>query len=374
MKKLYWWIQQINRIGGTEMVSIYLANHLCDKYDITIISTTKIDGEIPYQINPKIKLESLNIPQRVEQYDFLSKKYLKHFRIFSYLGLVFQIAYYYIFRRNHYRSLMEGKIGHDTLICSSIDTYLLAPMKGRVFFHYHFDSESFFKRDYFAIKRSRIPNKFIFLSKATMDEVAAEREDLKDKVTYIYNPIRFKPELNLDYNDNTITFIGRYAEQKNPILALDIAKSLKEKGFNFKMKMFGYGPLNEKIKKYHQDNHLEDVVSLNGFSNDVKKEIFSSDVLLVTSKYEGFGLAMSEANALSRPWVSSNWGTVIQERLMPGRNGIIVDSENPEDYANTLIELLNDKERLNHMKKASYEESQKLSKEAIIPLWEELLG
>lgn len=376
MKKIYWWVQQLNRIGGTEMVTIDLANSLCDTYDITLISTVKIEGEIPYKIDPRIKVMSLGIPTRCERYDYLSKKYLSHGRIFSYLGLVFQIGHYYVFRRNHYRRLIQKHLLEEdaTLIGSSIDTYILSPKKGRVFFHYHFDSDSFFGRDRKMIKMSRVPDKFIFLSESTMNEVIAKRNDLKDKATFIYNPIRFEPVKNVEYHNNTILFVGRYAAQKNPILALDIAKSLKEKNFQFKLKMFGEGPLNDDVKKYQLDNNLEDVVEVNPFSNEIEKEILSSDLLLVTSKYEGFGLAMSEANALSRPWISSNWGSILKERLSLGRNGIVIDSENPEDYANAIIDLLNDKDRLENMKKASYEESKKLSKEVIVPKWKELLG
>lgn len=376
MKKIYWWVQQLNRIGGTEMVTIDLANHLCDTYDITLISTVKIEGKIPYEIDPRIKVVSLEIPTRCERYDYLSKKYLSHGRIFSYLGLVFQIGHYYVFRRHHYRRLIEKHLLDEdaTLIGSSIDTYMLSPKNGRVFFHYHFDSDSFFGRDYKMIKMSRVPDKFIFLSEATKNEVIAKREDLKDKATFIYNPIRFEPVKNEEYHNNTILFVGRYAEQKNPILALDIAKALKEKNFNFKLKMFGEGPLNEDVKKYQLDNHLADVTEVNPFSNNIKEEILNSDLLLVTSRYEGFGLAMSEANALSRPWISSNWGSILKERLSKGRNGIVIDGENPEDYAKAIMDLLNDKDRLLEMKKASYEESKKLSKEVIIPKWKELLG
>ena len=376
MKKIYWWVQQLNRIGGTEMVTIDLANHLCDTYDITLISTVKIEGKIPYEIDPRIKVMSLEIPTRCERYDYLSKKYLSHGRIFSYLGLVFQIGHYYVFRRHHYRRLIEKHLLDEdaTLIGSSIDTYMLSPKKGRVFFHYHFDSDSFFGRDYKMIKMSRVPDKFIFLSEATKNEVIAKREDLKDKATFIYNPIRFEPVENEEYHNNTILFVGRYAEQKNPILALDIAKVLKEKSFSFKLKMFGEGPLNEDVKKYQLDNHLEDVTEVNPFSNNIKEEILNSDLLLITSRYEGFGLAMSEANALSRPWISSNWGSILKERLSEGRNGIVIDSENPEDYVKAIMDLLNDKDRLLEMKKASYEESKKLSKEVIIPKWKELLG
>ena len=375
MQKIYWWIQQINRIGGTEMVSIDLANALCDRYDITMLSTTEIIGDIPYKLDKRIKVDSLGLPSKVERVDYYSKEYLSHFRIISFLILMMQVAHYYVFHRHHYQKLVEAKLDENTtLICSSIDTYMLAPKKGRVFFHYHFDSESFFKRDYFAIKRARVPDKFIFLADSTRNEILTKRKDLKDKSVYIYNPIRFEPELDLTYHNNTIVFVGRYAEQKNPLLALAIAKSLKEKGFNFKLKMFGGGALDKEVREYQSNHHLEDVVEINGFSNDINHELLNADVLLVTSSYEGFGLAMSEANALSRPWVSTNWGSILNERLVENRNGIVIDSTNPEDFADALIKLLSNKETLKEMKQASYEESKKLSKDVIVPEWVKILG
>lgn len=376
MKKIYWWIQQINRIGGTEMVSLDLANSLVDHYDITFISTVKIREDIPYKIDPRIKLISLEIPPRCEQIDYLSKKYLKHFRIFSLLFLLLQIMYHYVIRRGHYRKKVYKLLEKDnaTLICSSIDTYLLAPKKGRVFFHYHFDSDSFFNRDGWAVKRSRRPDKFIFLSNATKNEITTKQPDLKDIATYIYNPIRFESVLNTDYFDNTIVFVGRYAEQKNPLLTLAIAKELKERNFKFKLKMFGNGPLLDEVMKYYEDNNLQDVVEINGFSEHVNEEILHSDMLLVTSRYEGFSLVMSEANALSRPWVSSNYGNTLKERLVKDRNGVVVEGENPKDYADAIIELLSDKDKLKKMKEYSYEESKKLSKEVIVPEWIKILG
>lgn len=376
MKKLYWWIQQINRIGGTEMVSLDLANELCNYYDITFISTVKIREGIPFKIDPRIKLTSLNIPPRCEQVDYLVRKYIKHFRIFSLLFLYLQIFFYYVIRKNHYRRVVYKMLKKDdaTLICSSIDTYMLAPKKGRVFFHYHFDSDSFLHRDKMGIFYSRRPDKFIFLSNSTRNEIIEKKPKLKDISTYIYNPIRYEPTLNTDYFNNTIIFVGRYAEQKNPLLTLAIAKELKDRNFSFKLKMFGNGPLLDAVTKYYQDNHLEDVVEIHGFSEHIDQELLHSDLLLVTSRYEGFSLVMSEANAMSRPWITSNYGNTLKERLAEGRNGAIIDGENPKDYADAIIDMLSDKDRLKKIKESSFEESKKLSKDVIIPQWIKLIG
>ena len=376
MKKIYWWIQQINRIGGTEMVTINLANELSKYFDITIISTVKTDGEIPYKMDENLKLMSLGIPKRCEQYDFYSHKYLSKGRIFSYLFLVIQIFFYYVLRRGHYRRLLQKKLLSEdaTLICSSIDTYLLAPKKGRVYFHYHFSPDTFFGRDKFLRKLSRKPDKYIFLSESTLKEIIQKDSSLNGHATYIYNPIRFDSVLDTSFNNNTITFVGRLSPEKGPFLALKIVEELKKRNFKFNFKMFGYGPLEEDVKKYIKDNNLENDVELHGYSSSIQDELLKSDLLLITSKYEGFGLALVEANAMSTPVITTNCSPSFLEILSVGKNGIIVDSESPSDFADEIIGLLNNKEKLKQMKEDSYKESLKLGKDKIIPKWIELLS
>lgn len=373
--KLYWWIQQINRIGGTEMVSIDLANSLINHYDITFISTVNTDGDIPYEMDNRIKLISLNIPKRCEQYEYLSKKYLSHFRIFSYLFLVLQIFFYYVLKRGSYRRRIEKMIMEEdaTLICSSVDTYMLSPKKGRVFFHYHFDSKTYFGRDNFFIKHSRKPDKWIFLSNTTRNEILEKKPELKECSTFIYNPIRYDSILNTDYHDNTMVFIGRYAEQKNPLLALAIAKELKDRNFSFKLKMYGDGPLTHDVHAYYDEHHLEDVVEINDFAKNVKEILLNADALLMTSRYEGFSLVMSEANAMSRPWILTNHGNTLRERVIPWKNGVVIDGEDPRDFADVIIKMFSDKNKLKEMKIGSFEESKKLSKEVIVPKWISLI-
>ncbi len=375
MKKIYWWIQQLNRLGGTEMVTVDIINGLVDKYDITLLTTVDSNESIPYQINPRVKVMSLGIPQRCEQYEHLSKRYLSHFRIFSYLFLVLQIFFHFVLRKRHYRKVVEEMIIRDdaTLICGAIDSYMLAPKKGKVYFHYHFSSEYLFKNDKFFLKHARRPDKWIFLCKTTRDELLNKAPHLYSNSTYIYNPTRFESVLDTHYNDNTILFVGRYSEVKNPLLALKIAKELKERNFSFKLNMFGDGPLKDELRNYVTDNNLNDVVIVNDFMTDIKEELLHSDILLVTSKSEGFSLAMSESNACSRPWVSTYWGNIIKERIVEGRNGVVIKSEDPKDFADEIISLLSDKDKLTSMKKASYEESKRFSKDAIINEWAKLL-
>ena len=377
MKKLYWCVQHVDEMGGAEMVSIDLMNHLVDNYDITCIATAEITKPLCYEIDKRIKVVSLNIPKTVTRFDDYANKYrLKH-KYFHVIGLALKSFYYYFLRKGHYRRYISKLISQDEgkIICSSADNYLYCPKKHYAIFHYHFNSVKFFSwSEQALLKMSRKPDEYVFLSKSTLDLVVAKKKKLKDKSSYIFNPVRYEPTLNTTYNKNRILFLGRYADQKNPLLALEVAKELKQQGLSFSLDMFGKGALENKMREFIKENNLEDNVSINDVTMDVRGELLKSDLLLFTSKYEGFGLVKIEANACSRPVITSNWGDTVYDVTEDGKDGYVINSVNPKDFANKIIEILSNKETLAKLKETSYKQSYKFAYSNIIPSWIKLLG
>jgi len=377
MKKIYWCVQQLNKVGGTEEVSIDLMNHLADKYDITLISTSEIEKDIVFSINPSIKTMSLNMPSEVARFDQYFALYFKKFHWIKLMKLLWETINSTFFKRHKIRKHLASLLKEDDslMICSALDSYWYAPKKGKVYFHFHFNSKVFFSLgNKLILLLSRKPDKYIFLSKSTLDIVTKKKPKIASKATYVYNPIRFAPELDLSYHDNTIIFAGRFAYQKNPLLALKVANALKEDNFPFKMKMFGQGSLLSEMEEYVKDNGLSSMVKINKTTNDFKSELKSSDLLLLTSRFEGFVLVKGEAASLSRPCISSNWGDTVYEMFHLGEDGFIVDSENPKDFAKKIEEVFSSKENLIRMKQKAYEYSKELSHEKILPVWEKILG
>jgi len=56
MKKIYWFLQQLKDLGGTETATISIANLLVSNYDITLVITSNEPNSIPYNIDKKIKI------------------------------------------------------------------------------------------------------------------------------------------------------------------------------------------------------------------------------------------------------------------------------------------------------------------------------
>ena len=111
----------------------------------------------------------------------------------------------------------------------------------------------------------------------------------------LYNDMK---ELFLKKDPLLLIWCGRLLNWKHPEIALKIASALKKRGYLFKLKIVGEGPMffdiQRKIKKYN----LEDSVSLIGSlsTNSVRELMENAGICLVTSdKQEGWGVVLNEA-------------------------------------------------------------------------------
>ncbi len=377
MKKLYWAIQNLDTLGGSEMVSINLANSLCNDFDITLIVVSKVTNEIVYKIDPKIRIINLGINPKLVRLNNYTKKYNDQHRYLASACLAIRCVLVMFLGRWHYRKKIKKLIDKDPglLICSSGETYMFAPKKVAKLYHYHFNSRLFFSfGDKFILAHSHKPNQFVFLSKTTRDVIVNKRKDLLDCSTYVYNPVRFESLLDTTYHNNSIAVVGRLIQQKNPMLALGVANELKTMNINFKMTFYGNGALKDEMVKYIKENELDAFVELVNETPGIKEAILNSDLLLLTSIYEGYPLVKGEANALSRPIISSNWGDTVYEIVHEGLDGYVIDSYEAKDYALKIKELFMDKDRLKTLKKTSYESSLNCSIEKIKLKWLEIIN
>ncbi len=378
IKKIFWCLQQLEYVGGTETVSIQLANNLVEKYDydITFIVAFKSNLEnCPYKINPKIKIIQLGIDIELARFSDNFNDYFSSFRFIKSSKLLNKLMSQFFFQIKKKRQYISSLLDDESLlICSSIESYCFAPKDKNVLFHFHFNSTSYFDSfTRFTLKHSNKPTKYIFLCKETMEKVISKDKAIKDKATFINNPCRFDLEKSFEYHNNTILFIGRYSTQKNPLLALKVAKVLKEKyDLDFKMNFYGEGGLIDEMQDYVSKNKLENQVSINSPSNDVETLLKNADLLLMTSIYEGLPLIKLEAESKSLPTISTNWGEPIEDIINDGINGYIVNSNKPTEIASKIYEVLSNKEELTKLKQSTYQNGNKYHLDTILDNWDKL--
>jgi len=139
-----------------------------------------------------------------------------------------------------------------------------------------------------------------------------------------------------DNNTFNIIWIGRFAEIKNPRLALEVLSILQNSSdFSFHLTMVGDGKLFNDCKNIAQNKNLK--VHFTGWKEDVSQELSQADLLLFTSENEGFGMVAVEAALEGILVLSTNSGG-ITDFIRHKVTGIIVD-QNPNEFAKAILEI-----------------------------------
>lgn len=145
-----------------------------------------------------------------------------------------------------------------------------------------------------------------------------------------------------------------------------------QKQIKSKLIIIGEGPDNEKITQFLEENpDLIDKIRLLGKVDNLYRILQLSDVFLLPSEQESFGLAALEAMAAHTPVVSSNAGG-ISEVNMQGVTGYLAETGNVEAMANYTIKLLGNEELLLKMKEEAKKQAMKFDIANIIPIYEEM--
>lgn len=105
-----------------------------------------------------------------------------------------------------------------------------------------------------------------------------------------------------------LLFVGRMTEQKNPKLFIDIVENMDKKGQKIIATMVGNGDLYEECKSYMEKLHISDTIKCEGFLENPYPYMKAAKILLVTSKWEGYGLVAREAMVLGTPVIAMDVG------------------------------------------------------------------
>jgi N-acetyl-alpha-D-glucosaminyl L-malate synthase BshA len=152
---------------------------------------------------------------------------------------------------------------------------------------------------------------------------------------------------------------------------LQIFKNVQKK-VKSKLIIIGEGPDMEKVNQFLEDNpDLITKVRLLGKVNDLYKILQLSDVFLLPSEQESFGLAALEAMAAGTPVISSNAGGIPEVNIQ-GETGFLAEIGNVEAMSNYTIKLLTDEKLLDQMKKNAKEQALRFDLKKILPVYEQM--
>lgn len=136
-----------------------------------------------------------------------------------------------------------------------------------------------------------------------------------------------------------------------------------------KLIMVGEGPERKEAEQLCRTHNIEDKVVFLGNSSEVDKILCLSDLFLLPSKTESFGLAALEAMASGVPVISSNSGGIPEVNIQ-GVSGFLSPVGAVDEMAQNALKILKDDTTLNAFKKGAQTTATKFDIHKIVPFYE----
>lgn len=340
MKKIAFFGGDISHTGGTERVSIALANYLVKQgYQVVIIS---LSGNTPpkFPVDDSIKLVSL-----------FDKK--RRFSL-AYFSVVFRL------RRVLMKESIDVLIDVDTMLALFSSTALLGTkIKHISWEHFNYKSNLTIKSRKIARKvAAKYADAVVTLTEKDR-EYWLEENKYPEKIISIPNPLPFEPQSKLTKkHSKKVLALGRLTYQKGFDLLLDIWAKVEETNNSWVLIIAGDGEdkilLLDKIKKLSLKN-----VELLPSTSHVNYLYNQSSLYVMTSRFEGFPMVLLEAKASGLPIIAYDCDTGPSELIMDNEDGYLVPFADSNTFIEKLLFLMNDEDLREAMSLKSLENAEK---------------
>lgn len=308
--------------SGAENVVITIMNYLVDEYDFLYVAS---DGTIREKLNEE------------------------------------KIAYRLLGRFD--RNALKGIIGewepdvvhaHDfsaTVLCASI--WKLRGVKSfQLISHLHYDppwSHRWNLKTILYLLSSKKISRILTVSEKSYNHMIFSNK-LRGKCRIVGNPIDskkiYKLSKEMDLIDSIdLIFVGRLEKQKNPQRFIEIVRKLSEEKSIYCM-MIGAGKLEKECRDMIQTYGLEERVRLMRYQANPYPFIKASKILCMTSRWEGYGLVLIEANILEIPVLSTR--TAGAEEVLGENADEICDTDG--EFVNKIKFMLDNEKQYIQMK------------------------
>ena len=353
--------------GGIERILIDKMNYLVTEYGYNVYMLTADQGNhpIPYQLVSDVHIEDLKIRFH-DQY-----KYKGIRRLYD------RYKRYELFKRK-----LRDKISQfspNIIICVA-DGYhtSIIKVKGKIplLVEAHNNCSMFFEGG------NILKNLLLRYQRHTFSKVqglvALTEGDAKEWGR-LFNDVRVIPnfvQLNLtghySTNDNKrVLFVGRLEAQKCIFDAVEIWKSIYPSFSDWRLDIYGEG------EEYQQLYQLISELNMNIFIHQPTDKIFDryreSDILILTSKYEPFGLVIPEAMSCGLPVVSYRSPYGPESILTDGYDGFLIPLFEKTTFSERLSLLMGDIQLRRQMGKNAVVSSLRFSADKIMPKWKSLI-
>lgn len=347
--------------GGAEKALTTLVNNLDkEKFDVTV-QTISNEGTRINDLNSNIRYKSLNNAKTV-----LGKRIVSLLlRFLAHIGLIYKL----LIKDDYDIEVAYLECGPTKFLSSSTNKHA----NKIAWVHCDF-AKKFKDAEAFITDSKKYYSKF--------DEVICVSEDTKASFdSFFGDVVKSRVLYNIFESDNIISnsqksiddiektrkaivFVGRFCAPKRPDRLLNVHKRLIDEGIEYDLWLLGEGVLLPALKKYVDDNNLNESVHFLGFKTNPYPYLKAADAYVCSSDYEGFSTTVAESLIIGTPVVTTACSGM-RELLGNSEYGIITDN-NEDSLYDGIKRILTDDELRNSYKSKAIERGKSFSKESLI--------
>lgn len=316
--------------GGAEGVCVTVANGLAqNEWDVTLVILNLKNAVNLVRLDPKVKLIDLKVSQ--VRYSFRST--YKYFRNNKSPVLVFDhlLSTILILARKASRSKFK-------IISRNINTLSLE-MKNYKSFFYRFIASKLIHTFYPQV------DYVINQSQGMQDDLISMYPALKDKTSFIHNPVNEKfqyftdaiPELN---SRQYFLCVGRLERQKALHKAIKAFSIFQKSHPQFRLKIIGIGSQLTSLTEIAKDLGVLESIDFLGFEANVLPYYLNARSTLLTSLYEGFPNVLVESISVGTPVISFDCKSGPSEIIVEGLNGYLIKEDDIDSFALSMNKLI----------------------------------
>ncbi len=316
--------------GGAQRSSLEMANRLCQKHEVLVVEVEGTDE---------------SYTKAIAEFGLSIKKYSGSTKL---KGPLRKLASWY--QWTHWLKGVFKEWQPDVVIVKDTKTLsLLSPKAGyKIFFHarawYASYQISRFKKATF----NRIKPNFMAVSQATRHALFNSGLAPLQNISVVPNALNLPAQFSKKPNEKEhlrLLHAGGFIASKGQHITLEVARSLKEQGIPFHLKMPGFIYNTSVSKNYHkqllttiQQYDLVNEVSIITNHSNLDDLYLESDILLHPSETEGLPRVIMEAMHYELVVIANPVGGVI-DLINDGLTGYIVDYNRVEMFVERIIHL-----------------------------------
>ncbi|WP_197021237.1 glycosyltransferase [Sporolactobacillus terrae] len=360
-------------MGGAEKVTIELANDLAEHNNVFLIDFSG-ENEFYYKVSSRVK-----VLKQISRQGIISKLVWYLARIFYKITKInINPKYIYgkqirelnfVIQKNQFNTLILSQ----GLLTSMIPFIKCNNLSPQIIAWQHNNYDIYINKYYKKLLKYYLCGLKLADSIVCLTQFDQQKfKDLNLNSYYIYNPLTImSPKITTLKNKNIIFASRLVAEQKGLDILMQIIKNIEPE---WKVLIAGDGPDRKMVQEEIDKNNLENRCRLIGNLNSSEMENLykSGSIFISTSRWEGFGLSITEAMAAGLPIVSfENIGP--NEILDYGKYGILINKYNIEDFVAKLNMLAKSYELRKYWSKRSLLRAKDFGKEKVLKKWSDLL-